>query len=88
MYYILMIRALLKQEQLMPSFVFNNSTSTFNAVNSGTMAAGSISYAAPSYLTSGTISISLSRYGVKNGPAISVMVNKSFDTETELILIR
>ena len=66
----------------MPSFVFNNSTSTFNAVNSGTMAAGSISYVAPSYLTSGTISISLSRYGVKIGPAISVMVNKSFDTET------
>jgi hypothetical protein len=44
------------------------------------VAAGSISYAAPSYITSGT-NISPSRYGVKNGPAISVMVDKSFDTE-------
>jgi len=65
----------------MPGFVFNNSTATFYASNTGTVAAGSISYAAPSYLTSGT-NISPSRYGVKNGPAISVMVNKSFDTET------
>lgn len=65
----------------MPGFVFNNTTATFYASNTGTVAAGSISYTAPSYLTSGT-SISPSRYGVKNGPAISVMVNKSFDTET------
>jgi hypothetical protein len=64
----------------MPGFVFNNTTSTFYASNTGTVAAGSISYAAPSYLTSGT-NISPSRYGVKNGPAISVMVDKSFDTE-------
>jgi hypothetical protein len=64
----------------MPGFVFNNSTATFYASNTGTVAAGSISYTAPSYLTSGT-SISPSRYGVKIGPAISVTVNKSFDTE-------
>lgn len=64
----------------MPGFVFNNSTATFYVSNSGTVAAGSISYTAPSYLTSAT-SISPSRYGVKNGPAVSITVNKSFDTE-------
>ena len=65
----------------MPSFVFNVSTSTFNAVNSGTVAAGSISYTAPSYLTSST-SISPSRYGVKIGPSAGVTINLSTSTET------
>ena len=64
----------------MPGFVFNNSTATFYASNTGTVAAATIAYATPSYLTSAT-NISPSRYGVKNGPAISVLVNKSFDTE-------
>jgi hypothetical protein len=65
----------------MPSFVFNVSTSTFNAVNSGTVAAGSIVYVAPSYLTSGT-SVSPSRYGVKIGPSAGVIINLSTTTET------
>ena len=64
----------------MPGFVFNNTTATFFVNNTGTTAAGGILYAAPSYLTSATI-ISPSRYGVKIGPAISVLTNKSFDTE-------
>jgi len=64
----------------MPGFIFNNSTATFFTSDTGTVAAGSISYTAPSYLTSATI-LSPSRYGVKNGPAVSITVNKSFDTE-------
>ena len=64
----------------MPGFVFNNSTATFFTSDTGTVAAGSIAYTAPSYLTSAT-SVSPSRYGVKIGPAVSIIVNKSFDTE-------
>ena len=64
----------------MPGFIFNNSTATFFASDTGTVAAASISYTAPNYLTSAT-NLSPSRYGVKIGPAVSITVNKSFDTE-------
>lgn len=64
----------------MPSFVFNNSTSTFDAVNSGTMAAAATYYVAPNYSTSAT-SVSVSSLGVRSGPAATARINLSLNTE-------
>ena len=68
----------------MPSFVFNNSTSTYNAVNSGTMAAAATYYVAPTYSTSAT-SLSVSSLGVRSGPAASAVTNLSTNTETPIL---
>jgi len=65
----------------MPGFVFNNSTSTFYASNSGTVAGGNLPYSTPSYATS-SADYGISRYGVKIGSAIAVTVNLSTSTET------
>lgn len=68
----------------MPSFVFNNSTSTYNAVNSGTMAAAAVYYVAPTYSTSAT-AVSVSSLGVRSGPAATARINLSTSTETPIL---
>lgn len=65
----------------MPGFAFNNSTSTFYASNSGTVAGGNLPYPTPNYASS-SVDYGISRYGVKIGPSVGVMVNLSTSTET------
>ena len=65
----------------MPSFVFNNTTSTYYADNTGTVAGALISYPAASYITS-AVDYGVSRYGVNIRPSAGVVVNLSTNTET------
>jgi hypothetical protein len=65
----------------MPGFVFNNSTATFYASNTGTVAGGNLPYPTPNYASSGT-DYGVSRYGVKIGPSAGVVINLSTNTET------
>ena len=65
----------------MPSFVFNNTTSTYYADNTGTVAGALISYPSANYLAAST-DYGVSRYGVKIGPSANVTINLSTSTET------
>ena len=64
----------------MPGFVFNNTTATFYASNSGTSAVALTAYPSPSYVVP-TIDYGISRYGVKIGPSAGVVINLSTNTE-------
>jgi hypothetical protein len=64
----------------MPSFVFNNTTATFFASDTGTVAGGNLPYPTSNYASS-IIDYGVSRYGVKIGPSAGVVINLSTNTE-------